>query len=202
MSFSTPKTYLLPLGLCRIQRLPGPPFRGQPLFKADLRGAAFERGSDLQGTSFSGVDLTGVSFDSCDLRRAHLSNRPSEDFGIPAGLAIALTGSRWDNIAVGVVFDNADLEDADFRGVNLSGGSFIGSNLRNADLNNARLSFVTFEPAPDSVALIKGLSSLRDLVTLTYKDDPSALIILRDEYRKRGMREQEREVSYAIHRRE
>jgi hypothetical protein len=109
----------------------------------------------------------------------------------------------------------ADLMGADLNGANLSGAHLNGANLNGADLNGANLSGAHLNGAhlkgaqlgravfePESLPELRGMAAAKNLELLTYQTNPSALVQLRKQFEDGGLREQEREITYALKRRE
>jgi hypothetical protein len=94
------------------------------------------------------------------------------------------------------------LQGAQLWGANLRGADLRFANLSGAILWGATLTSVIFEPQPGALPYIPSLASARGLSQLTYYDTPHALVELREAFKKAGMRQQEREVTYAIKREE
>jgi uncharacterized protein YjbI with pentapeptide repeats len=91
---------------------------------------------------------------------------------------------------VDVLFDDADFGGAMFSGTDLSGTGFFGVNLTNAYYSPASA------PHVGKLALIAGVA------TLTFgAGEESGLILLRNAFKSAGLREREREATYAINRR-
>jgi uncharacterized protein YjbI with pentapeptide repeats len=145
-------------------------------------------GANLEGANFVGADLTGAYLRGIRLPFSNL--------------------------------DSARLQRADLAAADLSHASLMSANLREASLRNTTLEFAivkdadlsdadvlvvdlcgaTFEPKtlPSSVA---DLASI-ELSQVTYEFNPGALVQLRKQLRDSGFEEREREVTYAIKRRE
>jgi uncharacterized protein YjbI with pentapeptide repeats len=131
----------------------------------------------------------------------------------------------------GYIFNRGPLDEAIFHGSNLAGTKFIGTSLKNAsfdgwarpdcggtpvqtvlvgaefrdaDLSDASfagadMTGVVFEPAalPDA----DGIADARNLEQMTFDENPSPLLRLRQAFRDGGFDEQDRKIGYAIHRR-
>ena len=194
----------------------------QTLAEIDLRLAS------LQGVDFVNADLTsaillGAKLDDANLRQARLGNAYLAGASLrKAKLAGAtLTGGNLSGAhlheadlsrvnARGAEFDDAEmpkttlfftvLADAGLRRVNLREADLRHADLRNAELLTVRLGGSIFEPDPESVREAKWLHSTVDLPELTFRETPTALVVLRDELKKKGLRDQERQVTYALKR--
>jgi uncharacterized protein YjbI with pentapeptide repeats len=155
------------------------------LFQAKLNGAALQwanlsganlgvanlSGAYLNGANLSGAKLTGANLSGADLKRANLSG--------------------------------ANLTDANLDGADLLGANLSGATLWFTSVAGARLAYTTnltqafYAPAsapPDSyVAGIQGLS------TVTFPPgEETGLVQLRDLLQKAGLRDDEREATFAI----
>jgi hypothetical protein len=107
----------------------------------------------------------------------------------------------------GAILWRAALLGTQLQGARLWGASLVGADLRFAKLSGAilwgaNLTSVVFEPEPGSLPYIPSLASAKGLSQLTYYHTPLALVELREALKKAGMRQQEREVTYAIKRAE
>jgi hypothetical protein len=103
---------------------------------------------------------------------------------------------------VDVSLRNADFTryDPEHRGqpTLLRGATFSGVDLTGALFKDADLAGVVFEPAKLPEA--SDIAQARNLDQLTFKEDPSALLALRQRFRDAGFDEQDRAVNYAYHR--
>lgn len=158
--------------------------QGVRLMYANLRGALLTR-SNLKGAILERSDMTGAQLDYAQLGQASL---------------------------LGVRMRGADLTHADLRGANLSGTDLTGANLQGANLEgallyrtvltdakleDARLSGAQFEPRglPSSewLAALNGVSRV-----WFCEDEESAMVQMRARFREAGLRELEREATFAI----
>lgn len=123
---------------------------------------------------------------------------------------------------LGIDYTGADLRGADFSGAAISAGIFYRANVSDANFENAYLYFADFskskmndtklsgatfayvsladtEFAPLSLPEATELGSIEGLVDVRFpKDKPASLVKLRAMLRKSGLRQKEREVTYAI----
>jgi hypothetical protein len=106
-----------------------------------------------------------------------------------------------------VHLDKADLSKADLSRANLgawlweanlSKAILYRTNLSEAGLWKANLSEAIFEPKPGSVPDVSCLLHIIGLDSLHYIDSSHGLVELRETYKKAGMREDERRVTYAL----
>lgn len=100
----------------------------------------------------------------------------------------------------GAYLNDADLRGANLTDANLSGADLRGAYLADADLYLADLGRAIFEPK--SLPDLRGIAAGKSLQFLTYKKNPDALTQLRKQFQDGGFREQEREITYALKRRE
>lgn len=153
---------------------------------ADLRGTLLTR-SDLSGAIMERSDLTGAKLNYAKLAGAQL---------LEANLrGVDLAGADLS----GADLSRADLTGADLQGANLEGAILYRSLLTDAKLENVNLSGAQFEPRgrPSSewLAALNGVSSV-----WFCEDEESAMVRLRAAFREAGLRELEREATFAIER--
>jgi len=149
------------------------------LIRADLSGA------NLSGSDLIGADLRTAILRGADLSDANLSDRPD----------VKVSRYNWRNRKP----EAADLSGANLSRADLSGANLHNANLSGADLSDANLTGATYEPLSgkepneDTIVTAVGLSTLK-------YSQPRALVSLRRFLKNGGYRNQEREVTYAIHR--
>lgn len=158
--------------------------------RADLRGACLDgaklvkanlRKADLEGATLTGVDLEGANLTGARLTGANLT-------------AAFLKGANLTRADLG----GANLTSAWLGHANLTEVRMLGTNLTDARLWLANLTGTVFDPMagklPDvsSIALAEGLSAMTFLLT------PQALVELREAFKKNGLRQPERDVTFAI----
>jgi len=73
----------------------------------------------------------------------------------------------------------------------------LDANLTKADLTGADLVSVAFEPVPQSLNSVVGIESARGFDRLRFRWRPTALVVLRERFAKAGLRDEERQVTYA-----
>jgi hypothetical protein len=156
---------------------PGKELVGAKMWWPDLEGIYWE------GANWRGADLLGAKLTSAFLRDAHLDDT---------------------NLATAHL-DGAELEGASLRNANLVYADLRRANLRNAELSGAflggaKLGGANFEPK--SIPELMGIAAANGLEDLTYKFNPSALVLLRKQLTDGGYREQQRKITYALKRRE
>ncbi len=193
--------------------LAGAKLRGAYLGRPDLRGANLENadlsyaympGAILVGAKMAGViaahayfggaaDFSGANLTKCNLSWAFMPevNLSGSDL-TDANLSEAnLRGAK---------FSGSDLRDADLSGANLRGAKFSGTKLKVKSLEKADLRDAVFEPAPGQLPEMTQFVLAKYLKTLEFRNSPHALVELRAEFIKGGLRQQERELTYAIER--
>jgi hypothetical protein len=139
------------------------------LSKADLRGADLSK-ADLRGVNLSRADLTGADLSKADLGGANLSNAH-----------LALTN-----------LSGAQLFTAD-----LSKAVLTDANLDKANLHSVSFECTIFDPLLEGLRDSLGIEFGRNLSRLTFFQSPAALQVLRERFARLGLREQEREVTFA-----
>ncbi len=92
----------------------------------------------------------------------------------------------------------ANLCEANPEEVNLSGAALSEASLSGANLGGANLAFTIFELKPGSLPTIQTVALARNLSRMTFPNTPLSLVELREEFKKKGLRRQEREVTFAI----
>jgi uncharacterized protein YjbI with pentapeptide repeats len=163
---------------------------GAKLNNADLTSARLNN-ADLRFAELNKANLSGARLNSADLTLAELNN---------ADLSFA----RLNNADLGgAKLNNADLSfarlnNADLRGAELNNADLISAELKDSKIANITLTKAAYAPAsapPDSyVAGITGLSS----VTFPVAGSETGLVQLRDLLQKAGLRDLEREATFAI----
>lgn len=92
----------------------------------------------------------------------------------------------------GTDLSRANLREADLREANL-----CNTDLKGAKLSPADLSKTCFEPKPGTLPDISEFVLVKGLSALTYRNSSHGLVELREAFKKAGLREQERQVTYA-----
>ncbi len=180
---------------------------GSPLTRAELNEVLSEHrewvhsdgrsGSraDLSGAKLSFVDLFG------DLREAILTEAVVHGANL-SGTRLSGADLSKANL-YGADLSRANLTEADLTGADLTRADLTEANLTAADLTEADLSRATVTNAtfePTGLPELNDMVGMRGLGTLTYARSPQGLARLRTLFREAGMRQQEREVTYAINR--
>jgi uncharacterized protein YjbI with pentapeptide repeats len=160
------------------------------LTKAELTNAnltqAFLYEADLSQAEMIGTNLTEASLEGANLTRAKL---------IEANLTEAnLHNANLTNAKMW----KANLAGANLQGANLTRADLQDANVSHADMRGADLTQVVYEPMPGSVPYIPYMTTAKNLSTLTFSDSTHGLIELREGFKRAGLREQERQITYAI----
>jgi uncharacterized protein YjbI with pentapeptide repeats len=166
--------------------------RNTILTGANLSGADL-RETNLNGANLSGANLSGADLSNADLRDAKL-NQANLSW---ADLSPAVMSKDFfqPNVRRYTNLSEAKLGKADLSGADLSKADLTGADLNGADMNGT-----LFEPQkPPGV---EGLAYALHLSDMIYMETPFALVTLREAFKKAGFREQERQVTYAIKRRD
>jgi hypothetical protein len=143
-------------------------------------------GKEGQRVNLSQTCLAGANLEWTNLRRANL---------LRANLSDA---SLFDADLVGANLKEADLSRANLYLADLAGANLQGVDLTKANLIGVNLRRAIFEPKLGSLPNISSLFGVQGLSTLIYINSPHGLMELREAYKKAGMREQERQVTYAL----
>ncbi len=156
------------------------------LSQADLQRSKLER-ADLQGAKLFQTNLAGANLDYANLREID-------------GEKVNLTGARLR----GADLEGANLERAQLRGTDLFYANLRGANLFLADIEAAHLArstvagsvYAPASPPPDGY-----LVGMRGLRSVTFPPgQQSGVVQLRSLLRAAGLRDLEREATYAIER--
>ena len=128
-----------------------------------------------------GADLKKANLSKANLWRANLSEADLEG----ANLSKADLGG-------------ANLSKANLWRANLSEAILQRANLSGAALKTANLDLIVFELQPGSLPAIQNVALAINLSKMTFYRTPHAMVELREEFKKKGLRKQEREVTFAI----
>lgn len=196
--------------------LAGAPISGIKIGSANLSWADLEEANlsgaylsyaNLKNANLKGANLSGAYIDETDLSRtelqqANLSRAGLEEANLTeANLEEAnLTEANLQAANLSRArLRKANLNRADLRGSKLTMALLINVNLKGVDLNGADLSGARFEPKPGSLPGANGLLYLQGLDSLNFEGTSSyGLRELREIYKNAGMRDQERQVTYAL----
>jgi uncharacterized protein YjbI with pentapeptide repeats len=188
---------------------------GASLKKANLGGARLEM-VNLSNASLSGANLSEAKITNCDLSgasltKANLSNASLHGQKL-SGVALSgadLSGAKLDeaDLSGAVIFDinligarlfKANLSRATLLGADLCWASLRDTNLSGTELGGANLWGAFFEPKPGTVSDVSLLLNIKGLASLRYYESSHGLVELREAYKKAGLREPERQVTFAL----
>jgi hypothetical protein len=157
-------------------RLDGANLTGAELFGTNLTGA------ELFGTNLTGARLGGANLTKAWLRRANL------------------TGAWLDGANLtGAWLDGANLTEAELFVANLTGAELFRADLTEARLFGVNLTNAIYTPAlPPSGAYVANIQGLQAVVFP--KGLETGLVQLREVLQKAGLRDLEREATFAIER--
>ncbi len=179
----------------RERKLRGADLRGANLFRANLSFA------DLSEVNLEYANLAAASIKSALLARADLGRAllTEADLSRSDLFAASLREANLFNANLTQTqLRDTDLRDSRLEGANLEGANLLGTELSGATLIGSNLRNVNFQPrslpTPRDAALARNLDSMK------FVDSPSALVALREEFRRYGFREQELALTVAIRR--
>ena len=175
------------------------------LDKADLSGV------NLSGVNLSRVFLTSVDLSGANLSRANLSKavlvgadlssadltkaNMADSFLINANLSKAfLYFTNLHNAKL----DRADLREAHCSNADLSNASLYWTDLDGTEIFETDFRFAVYEPKPGTLPVIPYLATVKNFYLVRYLRSPHGLMELRGAVRKAGLRQLEREITYAI----
>ncbi len=98
----------------------------------------------------------------------------------------------------GANLDLANLSGAWLFLADLSGAALREANLSGAELYGTNLSGAVFEPRPGTVPDVSHLAKIKGFASLQYEESSHGLVELRETYKKAGLREPERQLTYAL----
>jgi uncharacterized protein YjbI with pentapeptide repeats len=174
---------------------------GAKLNKADLSEAELNNANlswaQLNNAELFEAKLNNASLNPARLNNAHLQQAELNDANLGyAELNNAyLLGAKLNNANLrGVKLNNANLVGAELNEANLSGAEIADAQLSYADLTGAHYAPKS-QPPNASISGIKGLKSV-----LFLKGEEVGLVQLRELLQKAGLRDLEREATFAIER--
>lgn len=159
------------------------------LCHADLSGIDLER-VNLRKANLSHVNLNKVNLSDADLSYANLNMANLEE--------ALLGGTNLANAYLGF----ANLKKASMVGANLSNAQLLSANMKDAAVFGANFKLALFELANDALPNIYAMQSAKHLYSMTYGASQASLLELRQAFRSTGMRDKERQITYAIRRSE
>lgn len=150
--------------------------------------------TNLSGLDLSGADLTGAMLYKSDLRNVNLEQAQLNDARLYKS---DLTGADLPKASLNnAVLDCANLTRADLDGVKLEHAKLIRTLVEGVSLAGANLTDALYEAT--GVPLIRAIYDIKGLPTLHFKDTKVGLELLRNAFKNSDLRDQEREVTYAI----
>jgi uncharacterized protein YjbI with pentapeptide repeats len=194
------------------------------LSEADLAESNLS-GADLTGANMNGADLVGANLSNATLSDAHLigaalisadlssaklflANLERANLGYATLTQADFNGAHLKGATLngatlrGTSFAYADLEDVDMTEADLEGATFQDAKLGGASLREANVAHLSFDIKPGKLPIVHDIATARNLSTMSFWRSPEGLAQLREEFKKTGLRQQERELTYAIRRRE
>jgi Pentapeptide repeats (8 copies) len=174
------------------------------LQKANLQKANLQEanlvGANLEKANLMEANLQKASLFMANLQEAQLSvaNLHKVDLRWAKLRKADLTGANLQEANL----MRANFQEADLYGANLQEANVWWTDFSQADLSLANLRATMFEPRPgafpsmDSILLIE----TEGLEEIKFSREPHALVAMREAFKKAGMREQERKLTYAIER--
>jgi len=170
------------------------------LSSADLTGADLHEAildyADLSEAGLGGVNLNNASLQGANLSGATLRNADMINANLMEGnLSGAFLGGA--NLSWAFLW-KANLRGAILRMANLKGAKLLGSDISKADLSWANLDGTYFEPSILKISDLSKWRQVKGVSTLTYQSSSHGLVELRETYKKAGMREPERQVTFAL----
>lgn len=168
-------------------------------WEAKLSGARLQKtnfeGAFFSHAKFAFTNLIGASFKDASLQLVDLSH-------------VVAAGCNFE----GVDLLSANLERAVLNASNFSNANFMNANLREvwlyeatltgARFEKAKLTSVVYEPFPHKLPVLHTFIDADQLDRMTYVSSPNALKALRDAFRKEGMDQQARMITFALKHRE
>ena len=176
---------------------------------ADLRGAKLER-ANLGGANLEGANLWEANLEGAFLGRANLKGAKLEGANLEGAAlwdanlkgADLLRANLKGAFLSRANLEGADLREANLKGarlvvVNLEGATLVNTILEDAKLTRANLSGALYQPATaPSQGYLSGLIGLRSVRICPGKG--SGLVQLRTALKAAGLRDLEREATYAL----
>ena len=165
---------------------------------ADLSGA------DLKGTNLSKAYLDEANLSGAKLQKANLSEAGLEQTDLSGGILeqANLSGAilTQANLSRAQLWET-NLSRAELWGANLSGALLFEADLSGTNLTGTGMVGTIFEPKKEGfLPEVRLLSGILGLHSLMYVRSPHGLVTLREVYKRLGERENERAITYAIHR--
>jgi len=147
--------------------------------------------ANLRNVNLSGAYLWSANLCRADLFKANLSGASLQEADLSGAILDVADLS-------GAILEVADLSGAFLGLADLSGVDLNWANLSGANLSLAKLKSVNFELKPNALPDIHSMGRARFLSEMRYESSPHSLVELREALKKAGLRQQEREITYAI----
>lgn len=176
---------------------------------SDISRGSFNE-ADLNNVDLRRVNLTGGYFKKTDLTGANLvrSNFEGAYFS-----KAKLRGANLRRInlqhaeIIRSDLSNVLLEEANLRGAILENGSLEGAKLTKSDITGAKfsgtdLAHVVYEPRAPGQPDVQSISRAMNLHLMKYDEDRSGLVSLKNNFQKFGFRNQERDITFALKKRD
>jgi uncharacterized protein YjbI with pentapeptide repeats len=172
----------------------------------DLRGLNLG-GASLRQAQLVMTLLAGAELVDADLREAFMSEAVLDDAYLDAAKlndadlrSATLRGACMASADLtGAFLTCADREKPD-KCTDLTGADLTDAELKDARFDGANVAGVVFEPL--SIPNVRSIATAHGLERLTYRTQPNALFELRKRFEENGYRLQERQIVYALKRRE
>lgn len=152
--------------------------------------------TDLYRADLCEANLNGVHLENVNLSKSNLCK-------VNLGKAFIKQTDLSES-----VLERAKLSMAHLSRVNLSGASLISADLNDAKLEDVTLSDtcleqadlnnVQYEPKLGAQPSVLSIGLAKNIENMRFEKSPAALVELREAFKKAGMREQERKITYAI----
>lgn len=183
---------------------------GAHLNKADLHRTDF-RNAHLGHTNFTEAKITYSDFrnafmDSANFTRANLTYTKMNDLKVKDinFKEADLTGADLSNVSIlfahfnsanlkYTILNNGHISFADF-----SNSELISTRMANSQFFDAVMSQTVFEPDTNWKPDIINVKTWKKISGMTYQTSPHALVSIRKVFKEAGLREEERQITYAI----
>lgn len=183
--------------------------RGKDLAWANLTRST-EQYEDLFGFQMDGAVLSGLcqpGFKGAYKRedgqvvwRSFTDLHDANMLGAELRLADLSCADLREALLLGADLTQANLRSTDLYGADLRWAEFVGTDLTNADVGRANLAGVLYEPLAGALPEITSFISARNISSMRWGASPAGLMELREAFKKSGLRDQERAMTFAIRR--
>lgn len=167
---------------------------------ADLRNSVIYNSlfhdANLTGARFDGATITYARFDNATMTHAHMAfiNLATQDLSNWNLSKANLLGANLKNATL----DRTNLNNAILSGATLNGALLRETYLTNTDVEGVDFTGAVFEINTDGFPKTRSLATAKHLELLTYTGDSEPLTRLRESFKVGGFREQERQVTFAL----